>query len=80
MHQAARDGTFEHLTDRILASYFEAHPGDARILGLHEHDGRVEDYQPEAIDQRARELREQIRLLDGLNRAALTPDQLLTSI
>jgi hypothetical protein len=48
--------------ERMLA----AHPVEATYLGDHRGDGRLDDPSPEAGDQRAAELHDELRLLDGL--------------
>lgn len=75
MAQVNGDGSFERLTDDILRDYYEAHPSSARMLGLHQYDGMVEDYRPEAIDHRVNVLDRQIRQLDDLDPATLSTAQ-----
>lgn len=75
MAQANGEGSFERLTDDILRDYYDAHPSGARMLGLHQYDGRVEDYRPEAIEHRVNALDRQIRQLDNLDHATLSPAQ-----
>lgn len=75
MAQANGESFFARLTDDILRDYYRAHPSGARMLGLHQYDGLVEDYRPEAIAQRVNVLDRQIRQLDDLNSATLSSDQ-----
>ncbi len=75
MAQANGEHVFTRLTDEILRDYYDAHPSAARMLGLHQYDGMVEDYRPEAIEQRARALDRQIRQLEDVDEVTLSNDQ-----
>jgi uncharacterized protein (DUF885 family) len=75
MAQANGEGSFERLIDTILRDYYDTHPGAARSLGLHQYDGKVEDYRPEAINERVKTLDRQIQQLDDLDATALSTDQ-----
>lgn len=75
MAQANGEGSFEQLIDTILRDYYDAHPSAARSYGLHQYDGKVEDYRPEAIAKRVQALDEQIKQLDNLDAAGLSDTQ-----
>lgn len=75
MDKANGEGFFERVTSDILRDYYDSHPSSARMLGLHEYDGLVEDYRPEAIDQRVNALDRQIRQLEDLDPTTLSSDQ-----
>ncbi len=75
MAQANGNDIFTRLTGEILRDYNDAHPSAARMLGLHQYDGMVEDYRPEAIEQRTQALDRQIRQLEDIDPATLSSDQ-----
>ena len=48
---------FATLSEDFLSAFYEAHPHSAAALGLHQYDGRLPDWRPEAIQARLTDLR-----------------------
>lgn len=58
------------IAEDFLRDYFAFYPTTASMLGLHDYDGRVTDFQPEAIATRIAALE---RYRERLNQVALEP-------
>ncbi|MBX6342165.1 MAG: DUF885 family protein, partial [Thermomicrobiaceae bacterium] len=65
----------QRLSEIILRGYWQAHPGEAQWLGLHEYDGQVPNFQAAAVSDRVSTIREQLDLLGQIDRQALGPEQ-----
>ncbi|HSA94336.1 MAG TPA: DUF885 domain-containing protein [Terriglobales bacterium] len=48
---------FSALVDDFIAAFFRSNPTPATVAGIHEHDGRIEDFSPAGIQAQVSELR-----------------------
>jgi uncharacterized protein (DUF885 family) len=55
--EEASTQSFPALVDDFIAAFFRANPTPATVAGVHEHDGRVEDFSPAGIQAQVSELR-----------------------
>ena len=72
--QGFEDRRFQRIAEAALDEALELHPDTASELGDHRFDGRLPDGRPEALDAERRMLDARLRELDGLDLAALQPD------
>lgn len=68
---------FAALADEYLDGWARRHPSIAAGNGLHQHDGRLEDYSAEAIADEVAWLRTMKERLGAIPRHALPPDELV---
>jgi uncharacterized protein (DUF885 family) len=68
------DQRFQRLADAALDEALALHPDMATELGDHRFDDRLPDARPEALDAERRMLDARLRALEGLDLAALLPD------
>ncbi|MBN9390279.1 MAG: DUF885 domain-containing protein [Chloroflexi bacterium] len=67
---------FAELSESILKSYLEMHPGVARYyIGLHEYDGKMPDFSRQGIETWLATARQQLADLNSLDPAALTAQE-----
>jgi uncharacterized protein (DUF885 family) len=69
--------TFAALTEEYLDAWAQRHPSIAAGNGIHQHDGRLEDYSAEAVAAEVAWLRSVKQRLADLPRAELPPDELV---
>ncbi len=66
---------FASLVDEFLDHFASRHPSIAAGNGLHEYDGRLENFSPEAIRSEVASWREMKTRLAAIPAAGLTPDE-----
>lgn len=67
--------TFAVAVDDYLDDWARRHPSIASGNGIHEHDGRLEDFSAAAIAEEIASLKRHRAILDGFDDAALTADE-----
>jgi uncharacterized protein (DUF885 family) len=72
--RGARDTPLGHLVETYLTALFNTYPTTAAALGLHEYDGRMQDFREPARAGRIAALRSFRARLDAIPRSALVPD------
>ena len=71
----AADRDFAAFVDDYYAARFASRPTEGTAAGLHEYDTRLEDLSKLKIESRTLELRQQLRRLERMDRAKLSPDE-----
>lgn len=66
---------FAALVDEVFAKKFAFRPTSATAMGLHEHDGRFEDWSAASFSARVDELKGEIEALSRIPRDSLTFDE-----
>lgn len=72
---AAQAPTFARFVDRYLDDFARRHPSIAAGNGIHDHDGRLDDFTATGIASEIHELKRDAATLRAFDAAKLTPDE-----
>ncbi len=72
-HAQAND--FARFVDDYFAARFDTYPSEATSVGLHEHDGRLEDLSRERVQKRVAQLKGLLDALEAIDRGSLSFDE-----
>lgn len=67
----SNEGRFSVLIDRYFDFLFRLSPNFASQLGLHQHDSKMPDYSPVAMEQRIKELKQFLKEFEAVSTAEL---------
>jgi uncharacterized protein (DUF885 family) len=66
--------SLNEFVETYFRSYFEFYPSEATSAGVHDYDGKLEDFRSQEMRRRSSELRGQLIRLEELRKQKLSPD------